>query len=180
MAKTHSDMFDAPVNVKRLIEKLQLDEDNLEEAALESARLTFEAGRYRVIKMRKRARASLAYDMLFAERRLRGRKKKDEDGRKSFTEGAVSDLAQTSPEVATAKRDLDEAFAAEEVSKILLECYRIRRDMIKGIAQIRGAEISNELRSVRENMKHDEMDKLRKNVRARFDTSEEEEEEQEG
>lgn len=175
--KKANPLFNDPVNVKQLIEKLSFDEDNLEQAAIENARLMFEAGRYRVKKMRRRAKASLAYDRAYADKRLYGRKKKDSGGKKTFTEGAVSDLALTSSEVNQLHKIMDEAYAQEEMSKVLLECFRVRRDMIKAIAVIRSSEISSELRSVRENMKRSEMDKMRQDVRARVNALADEDEE---
>lgn len=164
--KSHSELFDAPVDVKKLVSKLPFDEDGLEEAAMENAGLLFEAGRYRLQAMRRKSKATRIYDRAFAEARLVGRRKKDSTGKK-VTESAVADIAQISKDVIHYRISMEEAAAQEELSKTLLECFRQRRDMLRGIIEIRSSETSARLRQVRGNMMKDEAEKLHRSARQR-------------
>lgn len=164
-----SRLIEKPVNVRELVDALRIKEEELEEAALEQSALFWEASRYRILKMRKRAKASFEYDRAFAEQRLRGRKKKSEDGKKSLTEGAVSDMALCSDDIDSLRKAMDDAYAYEELSKQLVECFKQRKDMIRSITTLRASEMSSDLRSTRTKMNLDEVDKMRRKVRERVD-----------
>jgi hypothetical protein len=164
---TGSDIFGEPVNIRKLVAKLSFDEDGLEEAAMENAKLLFEAARYRVKKMRRSAKSKFAYETAFAELRTKGRQRKTKGEGRGPTESAIADEALADETVQQLKTAMDDANAQEELSKSLLECYRVRRDMIKAIATIRASEISAELREVRENLKRDELDKEKSAMRQR-------------
>lgn len=171
-----SEFLTTPVNVKRLVKSLAIEEDQIEDAAMENPRLIWEAGRYRIMKMVRTQQAVFSYERAYAEKRLKGRSRKAESGKREFTEGAVSDYALVSPQIGDLKREMDKAYADEEIAKLLLECFKQRRDMIKAIATIRASEISAELRQVRENMKKDEFEKTRKRVREQIDSTMEDDE----
>ena len=171
------DLLSTPVDVKKLVGKLAFDEDGLEEAAMENAKLLFEAARYRVMKMRRSAKLKFAYETVYAEQRARGRKRKNDGEGRGPTESAIADAAMSSEEVQELRQKMDEANAQEELSKSLLECFRVRRDMIKAIATIRASEISAELRDVRENLKRDELDKVKANMRRQVDSMNEDDDE---
>ena len=149
-----------PTNLRKLVDKLEWDEDAFEDAVREQPRLYLEASRYRALKARRQARAKFALTNTVAEKKLILRGRKDRAGRKQLTESAVTESAALTEDVKDAQKNLDDAYVQEELAKAIMEAYRQRGQMLKIIADIRSSEVASEIRSVRENLARDEMHKL--------------------
>lgn len=122
-----------------LVEKLKFTDEGVVEAALEGASLFEAAARYRVGKMRSKASAEMNLDRIKADTELAIRKEAAAEGEK-ITEGNIKAKLAVDDDVAEAQRRYNEAEADEEYSRLLVEAYRIRRDSLKAIVELTGAE----------------------------------------
>jgi len=120
------------VGSKELIERLSIVDENVLAEAAKQPLLFIDAARYRVGKMRKRAQADAALDFNRSSLGLKIRKKPSED---RVTEGAIKSLIDIDPTTRSLRAALDEAEAEEELSKLILEAYRYRRDAIRILAE---------------------------------------------
>lgn len=163
-----------PVDLKSLVDELQFNADDVEAAALRQPKLFLEASRYRVKKMRKKARRLIKVELIEADvaHRLRRASRNAERGEK-MTESAISDAVKLDPKWKKEKLKLERAFEEEEFAKQLLETYRHRQSTIKVVADIRNAEMSNELRQVKQNMALEGQRKLAERARKRVQRMEE-------
>lgn len=178
MSKVLESILNRPVNLKGLIDKIAFDPEDLEHAALEQPGLYLEASRYRTLKMRKKNSAYVTMNAVKARLGLSYRKKK-RDGQR-LTEGAVKDAALFDPEMVSACKGLDHASEEEEWAKALVEVFRQRLSVIKVLTEIRVAEISNEIREVKNKMAVDSMHNAAAKARDKFRHRREEEEEEDG
>ena len=142
-----------PVDLKALVNELQFNADDVEKAALRQPKLFLEASRYRVKKMRKKARRLIKMELIEAEtaHKLRRASRKAERGER-MTESAINDAVKLDPRWRKEKIRLERAFEEEEFAKQLLICFQHRQSTIKVVAEIRNAEMSNELRQVKQNL----------------------------
>lgn len=122
------------MNTKELIRRLAIvDQDILSEAA-KQPQLFMDAAAYRVAAMRKRARAVAEIEQKRAHLVLRKRAEKDEMGRK-VTEGEIKASVEATKIIAELRDQVDRAYEVEEMAKLILEAYRMRRDAIRVIAE---------------------------------------------
>lgn len=161
-------ILEAPVNLTRLIRKLQIDEDNLEQAALEQPGLLLEASRYRAKKMRRRAMAFMEAENNRAQTGLGIRARKFE-GEKGITEKAVADKTLLSGAVKKTKMKLEEAYVAEEWAKSLVTAYMHRLSVLKILAEIRNTDLNSEIRHAKSQMAVDSMRKNADRIREQYE-----------
>ena len=168
-----NDIFNAPVNLRKLISRISFDADLLEKAALEQPGLYLEASRYRTLKMRKKNKAFVQKDMVKAELGIKYRKRKD-SGEK-LTEGAAKDKVLFDPAMQDAQAALDRATEEEVWAQGLVEVFRQRLSVLKIVAEIRNAEMASEIRHAKENMATAGMRKAAEHARERIEKEEDEE-----
>jgi hypothetical protein len=135
------------VTVDELIQKIPIVAENYIVAAAEHPVLFMEAARYRVAKMRDVAKITALTESIESKAALRIRNSRDfEDGKKP-TEGFVKDSLNANVKVKQARLARDRAHAEEELSKLILEGFRHRRDALRIIADaqhIEGMKMSHE------------------------------------
>ena len=137
-----------------------LDENILAEAARQP-QLFVRASRYRVEKMRDRAVAAARLDHLRSELALRIRAKKNEAGEK-ITEAALKERLERHSQHRKLREEMERAYEQEELSKLLLDAYRQRRDAIRILADARNYEA---IRGTAEIERIESQRKLRKRAR---------------
>ena len=166
---TLSEILDAPVDLKGLMDKLDFSEEAVLQANREQPSLFLEASRYRVKKMRTRiqSESNLKAEQANASMFLRLKKKKAEKG-SSFTEGYIKDKVTVHPGVIEAQAQEDNAQVYEEWAKLLLEAYRQRGHAIKTLAEILGAEANAQARQSRKEFEIEGFEKLKDAVRKRY------------
>jgi hypothetical protein len=103
-------------------------------SAIKQPELFWMAGRLRVQAMHKRAIHELELEGLRAKVGVRARSKRDDKGRREFTEGHVKSKIETDERVQKLRKKLLQDEELEEATKQLLDTYRMRRDIIRVIA----------------------------------------------
>lgn len=122
------------VELEDLLDRLYFPEEEIQQAVLEQAKLFLAAADYRVKKMKARQDAGYALERLRASYSLRIRKKyAAADSR--VTEGNIKEMLEGVQEIKSAQESMGTAEALEEWSKLVLEAYRQRRDVLKILAQ---------------------------------------------
>lgn len=165
---TTRSLLERPVKLRRLVDKLQFEVDQVEDAAREQPKLQLEAGRYRVQKIRAFNGAKLAHEQALAGLKLKTRRFKDDKGKQKYSnESSVSNKAELDPEVIRSRKAMDEAAAEEELGKVLTDCYRQRSHMLLVIAKIAAAEMGSSLRDTQQRMAQDDVNKIRQKARER-------------
>lgn len=164
------EILQAPVNLLRLIRKLQIDEDALEQAALEQPGLLLEASRYRAKKMRRRAMALIDAEVTRAQTGLSLRATKY-DGEKNLTEKAVADKTLLSGKYRKAKRLLERTYVEEEWAKSLVTAYMHRLSVLKILAEIRNTDMHSEIRQAKSKMAIDSVRKGADRIREKYEES---------
>lgn len=162
------EILEAPVNVLRLIRKLQIDEDNLERAALEQPGLLLEASRYRAKKMKKRAWAFIQAEVTRAQTGL-GLRKKKYGGDERITEKAVADKTLLVKDVRITKRKLEQAYVEEEWSKALVTAYMHRLSVLKILSEIRNTDLNSEIRQAKSGEAVKQMRRRAEEMRERYE-----------
>lgn len=159
----------APVNVRRLIDRLAFDADNFERANLEQPRLSLEAGRYRTQAALLRARLELQLETQEAALGVQLRRK-GEGAKRAPTEKAVSSKIILNPEIQSLRKRLYLAETTEIWSKQLAEAYQYQRlAVLKIIGDVRASEIASELRTVKEKGALDIVRRAAEKMRSRFE-----------
>lgn len=164
MPITLNEYLEAPVNLERLIAKLDFHEEDVERATREQASLFLEACRYRVKKLRSKVAAKTNYEQKYARVAMQFRALK----KKGQTEGSIKDRVPLHSSVREAKKALDKATVAEEFAELMTEAYKQRFHACRILASILGAEASAELRVTQQQIGRDGMKKLRNKVAQRF------------
>jgi len=121
------------VEKEDLLERLAFTQEEVEDAALEQAKLFMAAATYRVDKMRKRQEAEMRADNLRVDYSIKMRVKFK--GQKGMTEGAIKEMVQRVPEIRQAEEELAKTKRMEEYSKLLLDAYEHRRSSLKILTQ---------------------------------------------
>lgn len=127
------ELLEEDIDVGKLIKSIELSEDDLMNAAMRQPELFWNAGRLRVQLMHKRARREIELESARAKVSIRARSAKDDKGKREYTEGHVKAKIELNSEVREIRKKLDKDFVLEELSKQLLEAYRMRRDIIRVI-----------------------------------------------
>lgn len=159
----------AEVNLRKLVDKLAFDPDDLERANMLQPQLYLKASKYKVQLMRLRGKAQRKFEMLCASKRQQLRRLNGGKGRgERMTESGISDAIIKDGKVRRAKRVLDRAFELEEFGKLLVDAFRQRRDVVRNLVEMRNSEMANEIRSVRNAMARNDVEKMRTKARRRL------------
>jgi hypothetical protein len=121
------------VNIKEIVDHLAFEEEDLQTAALEQAKLYMAAATYRVKQMRHRQEAEMHLDNLRVDYGLKLRMKYK--GQKGTTERFINDMIERVPEIRTAVSEVAKAKRFEEWSKLLLDAFEHRRSSLKILSQ---------------------------------------------
>ena len=156
--------FSMTVNLPELIDSLDFAEERTAEAILNQSKLLLKASHYRVNKLRARMKAEAAMELVRAKTALliRG----NSEGK--ITEAFIKETVECDGDVQIAQRAYDEAKAAEEWGKQLIEAYQMRGSMLKALVQLLGAEAAVESGFVRTEMERMGVGQLREKVMARY------------
>lgn len=119
-----------------LIDLLAVISEDIMAEAVRQPTLFIKAARYRVDRMRVRAQKEQELDVTRSRLATKIRNKKDEQGKKIYTEGAVKERVEVQEKVRRLRGELDRAFEEEDFSKSLMEAYRQRNSAIKIIADM--------------------------------------------
>jgi hypothetical protein len=131
------ELFDRPVDVTRLINRLDFTMESLVAAELEQAKLFEEVARYRVQALGAFTAAELRRDQVRAETELTIRKRAAAADEK-ITEGNVKAQIETDAFVRKAEAFVITTRKRDEYSKLLVEAYRHRRDAMQDVATLVG------------------------------------------
>ena len=123
-----------------LIDLLAVIDEDIKATAWNQPTLFIKAARYRVDRMRIRAQKEQELDVTKSRLATKIRNKKDEQGKKVYTEGAVKERVEVQEKVRRLRGELDRAFEEEDFSKSLMEAYRQRNSAIKIIADMQAYE----------------------------------------
>jgi hypothetical protein len=150
--------------IEKLLSSLDFTAESLVNSAIEQARLFEQSATYRVAKMRERSAAKMRLEQISAERELSIRSAAAAVGDKP-TEGHIKAKLVLDPKVSLAQEEFNEADAYEEHSKLLVEAFRHRRDMIKSVGDLTRTEQSME-HIVEENQR--KLQQTREKLRKKF------------
>lgn len=128
------------VNIFNLLKQLDFSDEEVVDASKAQPKLFVEAVRFRVQMMRDATRIESQLSLVKSQTSAKFRAKLKERGERA-TEGQVSERLGTDPEIVSLTAKLNEAEQAEEYSKLLLEAFRMRRDALKVVADVLGAEL---------------------------------------
>jgi uncharacterized protein YwbE len=126
-----------------LIDELQVIDADIKREAVNQVGLFIRAARLRVDAMRARARSSAELESRRAGLAVAIRNKKDAKGGK-LTEGALKEKLETHSVVKMLREKSDRTYEVEELTKLILEVCRQRRDSIRIIAEMQSLEGSRE------------------------------------
>lgn len=126
-------LLEEQVDVERLLNNVELREEQIIEAALAQPSLVMEAGKSRVQAFHKRAMLESKLKLVQAKAGLRLRRIREPGGKREFTEGAVKERIELQPLVQKVRKRLDIAYSEEEMGKLLQEVFRTRSDAIRNI-----------------------------------------------
>lgn len=127
-------LLEEKIDENELLRGVELSEDDLIRSAIKQPELFWLAGRLRVQAMHKRAVRELELEGLRAKVGLRARNKQDEKGKRKFTEGHVKVQVELDDHVHKLRRRLNKDLEFEEATRQLLDVYRMRRDIIRVVA----------------------------------------------
>ena len=140
------ELLEREVDVKRLVDKLFFNIDNLEIAALKQPKLYLEAGRLRAQAALEVGTLKRKLGKIYGEESIKIRHK-----RTGLTETAIKSKISMNHEVQSAQKQLDNAEVYEEFAKQLTEAYKERLMVIAVLSRLRASEVSSELRAVKNN-----------------------------
>lgn len=129
-----------PVNVLRLLRDLDFSDEEIVDASKQQPKLFVEAVRFRVQMMRKRFEVESALSLARSQKAAKIRAKLKGRGER-VTEGQVTERLGFDPDIVALETDVASAAQAEEYAKLLLEAFRMRRDALKVMADVIGAEL---------------------------------------
>jgi hypothetical protein len=128
------------INSESLISRLALVDENIMAEAAKQPILFIDAVRYRVSAMRARAQANAELDYRRSRIALTIRARKDAAGEKKFTEAALKEKVESQTVIRELRAKMERSYESEELAKLILEAYRMRRDAIRVIAESQIAE----------------------------------------
>lgn len=150
--------------LQSLLDALDLTPETVLKAAGEQPVLFMDAARYRVGRMERRVRAKAVLETGKAECALRMRREAEDNGEK-ITEGKIGNLIDADAVIITLRANYEDAEVEDEFSKLLLEAFRVRRDCIRVISDLTGAERAIESLRTKETV---ELDKARRKARDKY------------
>jgi hypothetical protein len=168
----------APIDLQRLLDRLDFGDDDIDRCVLEQASLFMKASVFYVQTMRARIIAESRYDRAKAEIAVRLREKKRASERGGgLTEGAIKERVLRFPAVVLALKKLNRAIVREELAEQLVAAYRQRRDALRVHVMLLQTEMSGEMRITQQQVGRKKLAKLSSEVtRQRWPRSSEEEE----
>jgi len=128
------------VDIKTLLEKLSFVEEETGPAAREQPMLYLYAARLRVQALRRTEKAKAALKLIRSQKAAKIREEVAGSGERA-TEGRVGELLTVSKVIQKAEEELRIAEEQEEYTKHILEAYRMRRDALKVVVELLGAEV---------------------------------------
>lgn len=128
------ELLEEKIDENSLLRGIELSEDDLIGSAIKQPELFWLAGRLRVQSMHKRASHELELEAVSARVGVKARNSKDDKGKREFTEGHVKARIELDPRVQRLRKKLNKDFEMEEATKQLLDVYRMRRDIIRVVA----------------------------------------------
>lgn len=153
-----------PVDVKKLIDQLAFDLDDLEEASMNQPKLRLRAGRVNRQMMLKKAALKRELSAIIGKKSIHIRQKHGN----SYTATAIKNELGYDSDVRHAQKKFDEAEAVEAFAGDLADCFKERSMVLLSLTRLRGSEVASELRAVKG---HEEIDGLRekaRHMRSRF------------
>lgn len=129
-------LIEEKVDIRKLLDSVYINEDELVQAALDQPDFTRQASRFRVQCMYKRAMLEQKLETERATVARKFRRIRDAGGRKEFTNDAVKERVELDPKVVDLRRKVDEAYALEELSKGIESVFRTRSDSLRIIANL--------------------------------------------
>jgi hypothetical protein len=130
VANDMQEFLKQPTDFDELISKLQIVEESAVHAAAEQPMLFIKAARARVQTMRTLMTAESRFEQIGAELAQDFRR----SGEKT-TEAGIKERLAIHPDIIEAEKLVRHASAQEELSKLLVEAYKHRRDAIRVIAE---------------------------------------------
>ncbi len=127
--------------VLHLLNSLDFQPQDVVRAAAENPRLFITAGEYRIACLRRAKAADMKVDKIAAETELDIRALANQRQEK-VTEAHVKALLQLDDAFTTAKKELADFEADDEWAKLLVEAFRMRRDVIEVIGRLTGNEMA--------------------------------------
>lgn len=155
-----------PVDVRKLIDKLAFDLEDLEVASLEQPRLRLRAGRLQTQMMLRKLELKSRLAAIVGKKSIHIRHKHGN----SYTATAIKNELGYDPEVRHAQRKLDEAEALESYAQDLTDAFTERSKALFNLVGLRRSEMSSELRAAKGQA---EVDALRDKARKMRDRIEE-------
>lgn len=151
------ELLQSPVDVKRLVRKLEFSLDDLEGAAEIQPRLRLEAGRFRAQIGLKAANAKRRLARVIGKKSLRLRRSGDYK-----TEGAVKNKLSLDGKVQKYQKEFDTLEVYSEFSHDLMEAYKERSMAVSVLTRLRASEMSSQIAAVKG---EEEVEALRKKAR---------------
>ena len=160
-------------DVRELVDKLELDENDILSAAKEQPALFLKAARYKAQKQDRRADAEFQLDVLKTDLALKIRARdRATNKRKPITEANIKELLLKYPAYQEALKKFARAQKEEDFAKRLLDAYDHRGKSIKMVIDMVGFEVVMEKRM----SEYQEVAKLKKNLRKKYPGIDDEEE----
>lgn len=133
----------AKTELDALLDKLEFSVEDVIDSAVDQARLFGQAASYRVTCLRRMMNAEMALGIAQSEseQKIRMAAVINDD---KITEGNIKSRVLLDQKVLTAARAFNDAKAEEEYSKLLVEAFRHRRDMLRTIGELTMSERSME------------------------------------
>ena len=131
------------MTAEQIIATLAIVDENILSEAARQAVVFIDAARYRVSKMKAVSEAKIALEQGEAETALRIRTKRAQAGDK-VTEAYIKQRVVMSPRCQELRTAVALAERQDELAKLILEAFRMRRDAIKIIAEAQGYEAARE------------------------------------
>ena len=160
-------MANSSKKVRKLVEQLDLSEENLTAALQTQPTLFMSAAEYRVQCLRRRTGASADLGRIRAEVAIRVRDEAVASGHK-ITVQQVDAGVESDEEVQEAVLADNEARAEDEFSKLLVEAFRERGNMATAMVRLVGAEAAKESGLVRAELDRLGLGKVREELEDRY------------
>jgi hypothetical protein len=156
-------LLDEPVDLAGLISGIDFEDEEILNASKVQGDLFLQASRLYIQKMRSRTMREARLKELTSIHSLRIRERLQENGGR-VTEGHVTAKLDRRPTIKKAKQRLERAKLHEEFCKLLLEAFRMRRDVLKIVGNLIGAEVY----IAREATGHSSLEKVKRKLEKRY------------
>jgi hypothetical protein len=155
--------LEEPVDLQELIGGIDFEDEEILNASKAQGNLFLQASRLYIQKMRLRTSREAKLKEVTSIHSLRIRNRLQESGAR-VTEGHVTAKLEQLPRIKRAKERLERAKLHEEFCKLLLEAFRMRRDVLKIVGNLIGAEVY----IAREATGHASLEKVKKKLEKRY------------